>query len=330
MNLKDFLDTKSVHITAILALVVGLLIGVGAMYIYQNQYKKTIAEPLSPQAAAQKAIDFINKNMLKEGVSASLIDVVEKSGLYKIKFQIENQKFESYVSKDGELLFVQGVNMGKEEKTRSEGYSKRDVPDVKLFVMSYCPFGLQAQKALLPAYNLLKDKANIGIYFVNYAMHGKKEIDENLRQYCIQKDQKEKYSEYLSCFVKEGDFEKCLSYAGIDQDKLSDCISAADKKYKITQSYNDKSTWLNGRFPPFAVHDDLNKKYGVQGSPTLVINDRIASVSSRSPEAFKEAICNAFNTPPQECSQKLSDKVALPGFGGGEDENSSSGEGCKK
>lgn len=327
MNFKEFLKNQPSYIVAVIAIILGLVVGAGAVYFYESEHLQSNAN-LSPRLAAQKAIDFINENMLKEGVSASLIDVVEKSGLYKIKFEIENQEFESYVSKDGELLFVQGVNMGEMKTNQPGNATKRDIPDVKLFVMSYCPFGIQAQKALLPAYDLLKDKANIGIYFVNYAMHGRKEIDENLRQYCIQKEQSEKYTDYLSCFTKEGDSNKCLSRAEIDQGRLSACVSNTDKQYKITQSYNDKSTWLGGRFPLFAVYDDLNKKYGVHGSPTLVINDRIVSLSSRSPEAFKKAICEAFNSPPEECSRTLSDTVASPGFGGGG--SSSSGGACGK
>jgi hypothetical protein len=170
------------------------------------------------------------------------------------------------------------------------------------------------EKAYLPVYNLLKDKADMGVYFVDYIMHEKKEIDENLRQYCIQKEQREKYYAYLSCFVKDGNFEKCLSEAGIDKDKMNSCISQTDQTYKITQSYNDKSTWLNGNFPKFDIYTDLNEKYGVQGSPTVVINDAVANVE-RSPEKFKEVVCQAFNTPPVECSQKLPEEATSPGFG---------------
>ncbi|MCD6550515.1 hypothetical protein J7K24_03145 [bacterium] len=331
MNFKDFFSNKPPYVVAIIAIVIGLIAGGTGVYLYLSQNQGSNTSALSPQVAAQKAIDFINKNMLREGVKASLIDVVEQSGLYKIKFKIENQEFESYVSRDGQLLFVQGVKIEEEQQAsaanqNSQPAEKRDTPDIKLFVMSYCPFGLQAEKAFLPVYDLLKGKANMGIYFVNYAMHGKKEIDENLRQYCIQKEQNEKYAKYLACFVKEGNYQECLSQAGVDVAKLSTCVSAADNQYKITEKYNDKSTWLSGRFPLFGIHDDLNEQYGVQGSPTLVINDKIVSVGSRSPEAFKKVICDAFNNPPEECSQTLSDKVASPGFGGGE--GSSSGGGC--
>ena len=35
--------------------------------------------------------------------------------------------------------------------------TKSDRPKVELFVMSYCPYGLQMEKAYLPAWNLLKN-----------------------------------------------------------------------------------------------------------------------------------------------------------------------------
>jgi len=158
-------------------------------------------------------------------------------------------------------------------------------------------------------------------------MHEKQEIDENLRQYCIQKEEKEKYANYLSCFVISGDSEKCFSQAGIDKTKLENCISVTDKEYNIYALYNDKSTWLNGNFPKFDVHTDLNEKYGVRGSPTTVINDKVVEVSPRSPEKFKETICQAFTSQPEECSQVLSGEVPSPGIGGGT--GSASGGQCK-
>jgi hypothetical protein len=179
----------------------------------------------------------------------------------------------------------------------------------------------------LPVYELLKNKAEMGVYFVDYIMHEKQEIDENLRQYCIQKEEKEKYGDYLSCFVKDGDFEKCLSETNIDREKMGNCISETDKEFNVIALYNDKNAWLNGQFPKFNVHNDLNEQYGVGGSPTIVINDTVVDVSPRSPEKFKEIICQAFNSPPEECSQTLSSDSPTSGFGIGTESSGSSG-GC--
>ena len=315
-----------------LILLVGAIIIAGVIVAGTFLYKCRGEEGLTPQAAADKAINYINENLLQEGFTASLVSVAEENGVYKFHLKVGENEFDSYVTKDGKLLFV-NPPIDLEEKPISQAeneakeVSKRDIPDIKLFVMSYCPFGLQAQKMFLPVYNLLKDKAEMGVYFVNYIMHGKEEIDENLRQHCIQEEQKEKYYNYLACFVQDGDFEKCLTEAEIDKTKLAACISSTDSQHSITELYNNQNTWLNGQYPRFDVQTDLNEKYGVRGSPTIVINDTVVNIITRSPEEFKKIICQAFIAEPEECSQNLSSDIPSAGFGGGT--ASSSGGGCQ-
>ncbi len=292
---------------------IGLILIVGVfLYFGQN------SSNLSPDQAADKAINYLNNNILPVGVIASLIDIVEEGEVYKIRIEVEGAEYQSYVSKDGKYLFPDGydLDVGIEYQQQShQDVSKQERPDVKLFVMSYCPYGLQTQKMYLPVYDLLADKADMGVYFVNYIMHEKIEIDENLTQYCIQKEQIEEYDEYLSCFVKDDDSEGCLLKADIDQNKLGVCVESTDQEFNIYAQYQDKDTWLNGRYPKFDVHAVLNQQYGIKGSPTIVINDKITDVSSRSPEAFKQAICEAFISQPEECSQVLSNVAYISGFG---------------
>jgi hypothetical protein len=103
-------------------------------------------------------------------------------------------------------------------------------------------------------------------------MHGKKEIDENNLQYCIQKEEPTKYNVYLTCFLEAGNSQSCQAKAKLDINKINKCIENVKSEFKTEEDFNNKSTWLSGRFPMYRVHDELNKKYGVQGSPTLVIN----------------------------------------------------------
>lgn len=317
-----------------LAIVIAGLLVAGAL-VYINQ-GKTQKEALTSQQVGEKVINYINanKDTVAGGLTASLVSIAEEGEIYKIKLKIGEQEYDSYVTKDGKFLFPQAYDLSATSSPSQTGENnetaevpKRDTPDVKLFVMSYCPYGLQAQKMFLPVYELLKNKAEIGVYFVNYIMHEKQEIDENLRQYCIQKEQKEKYYNYLSCFVKEGKFNDCLSQAQIDTTKMGNCISETDKEFNVTALYNDKSTWLNGQFPKFNVNADLNEQYGVGGSPTIVVNDAVVDVSPRSPEKFKEIICQSFNSPPEECSQTLSNDAPAAGLGTGTGSSDSSG-GC--
>jgi len=191
---------------------------------------------------------------------------------------------------------------------------KSDKPEVELFVMSYCPYGLQMQKAYYPVLELLGKSANFEVKFVDYIMHDKVEIDENTRQYCIQKEQSAKYLAYIKCFTAKDDYKGCLKEAEINENQVNKCVASADKEFGIAAKYEDQSSWLSGVYPIYPVHSDLNEKYGVAGSPTLVINGNQVDVS-RSPEAVKQAVCAAFNNPPSECDTQLSTQSASPSFG---------------
>ncbi|MFA5055534.1 MAG: hypothetical protein WC562_05095 [Dehalococcoidia bacterium] len=284
-----------------------------AYAVFQAAYTLSNPSELSAQDAANKAVSYINSH---GGAGVELIDVAEESGLYKIHIRIGQSEGDLFVSKDGRILFQQAIYMdGSSNTTPTPAIEipKSDRPDVKIFVMSYCPYSTQVEKMMLPVYDLLKDEIDIGIYFVDYAMHGKQELDENLRQYCIQNENQSQYFDYLSCFVQSGDPDACIAAAGIDADSLTSCIAAADATYNVTGQFNDQSTWVHGD-PVFDIHHDLCELYGVTGSPTIIINGVKVSVNPRSPENFKQIICSAFNTPPQECDQTLSTTVPSSGF----------------
>lgn len=318
---------QKIKVLIIVLVVLVISLG-GALGFYYQKSCPQRENFLSSAEAGKRVVDFVNEKFFNGDKSkAKLENVIDKNSVYEVVMKIGNNNYNSYITKDGKFFFPEGYEV-PQNISSINAIPKSDKPDVKLFVMSYCPFGLQAEKAFLPVYDLLKDEASMGIYFVDYAMHGKKEVEENLRQYCIESDQSSKYGDYLECFVKSGDSEACLKSAGIDKEKLSDCISKTDEKYHIMADYNDKSKWISGRYPPFIIHRDLNDKYNVQGSPTLVINDKVVQLSSRSPEVMKETICKAFNNPPSDCFQKLSESVPLPGIGGGESDNNSQGV-CK-
>lgn len=281
---------------------------------------------VSADKLAGQTVEFINQYLMQAGSTASLIksDCNQKVSLCKFTINVGGSEFDSYVSSDGQILFPDAIEIEKFKEQKLATIDNRQIslenlpkvakPEVGLFVMSYCPYGLQAQKALLPVMDLLKDKADIKIHFVNYIMHEKKEIDENLRQYCIQKQEPDKYQPYLNCFVAAGEFEKCLTEAKINKTKINSCVSQTDKEYKISAGYEDKTTWLNGTYPHFDVEIDLNQQYGVQGSPTVVINGQVVS-PNRTPQDYKEAICLGFEIMPNECAQELSTQSLIPGFG---------------
>ncbi len=280
---------------------------------------------LSKDEAAANTIKFINEQLLKGQAIAELTSIEEKDGLYNIKLRVNGQEVNSYVTSDGKLFFPTAIPLTETAAALSASNTptptpapsslpKSDKPKVELFVMSHCPYGTQAEKGLLPVIGLLKNKADFDIKFMYYAMHGKKEVDEQLNQVCIKNEQKDKFYEYLKCFLKDGNGAKCLTEAKVDIAKLTACVKKLDKEYGVSVKLNDQSTWLSGQFPLFDVYKADNTKYNVGGSPTLIINGREAS-SGRSPAAYLAAVCGAFNTAPTECQQQLGTQQYAAGFG---------------
>ncbi len=298
--------------------ILGILLVIMLAFSLINKPAST--ESLSKEEASQKALNFINSNLLSEGQSAELKEVVEEGDLYKITLSIEGKEFDSYITKDAEMLFPSALDLTVEvepaEKTKPQvaDVPKTAKPEVELFVMSHCPYGTQMEKGILPVVETLGDKIDFKVKFVYYAMHGQTELNEELVQYCIQKEQEDKYLAYLSCFLKEGDTQACLSDVGIDTGMLETCIAATDAEYKVMEQYNDQSTWLSGRYPKFDVFLEDNQKYGVGGSPQLVVNGKGIG-SARDPASLLSTICAAFEEAPEECNTELSSVTPSPGFG---------------
>ena len=290
---------------------------------------------LPPQQAQKLAKAFISQKFFegKEGLEVTNIERQGEIYQFQLKPPDQERTFNSYISKDGRFVFPEGYKTeevrtevlgtkSQENSSEEEGITKSDRPQIELFVMSFCPYGTQAEKGLLPVVKLLKNKIDFHLRFVDYAMHGKEELDEQLKEYCLIQKEPEKLFEYLECFLKsENKGEVCLDEIQANRNQLNTCIRETDEEFKITANYNDKSTW-KGQYPLFSIHKDLNEKYGVGGSPALVINGKEAQ-SSRNPAAYLKTICSYFEKQPAECEEKLSETTPQPGFGTATSDNAS-------
>ncbi len=281
---------------------------------------------LSPDEARAKALNFINTTLVS-GTTAEITEVTDYSdSLYKLKVKVGTSDIESYITKDGLTFFPQampidgsatadaGATPAAQAPVAAADIPKEDTPKVEVFVMSHCPYGTQIEKGLVPVMETLGKKADIQIKYVNYLMHGLVEKDDNMKQYCIGQEEPTKYTAYLKCFLQAGNSDSCITSTGLNSGKISSCVKELDSKYKITESFNDKTKWANGSFPPFPVQEADNQKYGVQGSPTFIINGKTVE-TDRSPAGLLATVCAGFKDKPKECDAKLDTATPGPGFG---------------
>ncbi|MEM7821828.1 MAG: hypothetical protein QXX38_03405 [Candidatus Aenigmatarchaeota archaeon] len=281
-----------------------LILAIVLVVVYLKGFPTTGFAVLTSQQAANKAIDYINKNLVQTG-TASLVSVEEMSGVYKVITSYQGQQIPVYVTKDGLYLFVsQPINMAQEitkTTTQPQQVPKTDKPTVELYVMSFCPYGNRAENTMLPVYNLLKDKVDWKIYYIVSvsdstvsSLHGQPEVDENEREACVLSeyglDKWWNFTVYVNnnCGSSGDCWEKAANQAGIDVNKIKDCVSKKGLELmKESESATDKA--------------------GATGSPTLIINGVKSNAVYQygNSEAYKQAICEAFKSPPEECSKVL-------------------------
>lgn len=321
-------NEKTTKITSVVLVIALILI---ALISFSGKKIKTIGET----EAKEVATTFINTYLMDSGSKASITDVAEEYGLYKLEVDILSGKVESYLTKDGKLFFPQAINieeMNSQEKNdvaaspKTEVTNKTDKPVVELFVMSHCPYGTQMEKGILPVVRALGDSIDFRLMFNDYAMHAEPELTEQMNQYCLMNEQSSLYYDYLECFLVAGDSKTCLAEVKADTKALNSCFDKLEKENKIIANFKNK-VGFQGNYPSFNLFTEENNKYNVGGSPTLVINEESIS-SSRDSNSLLYTICSAFVTPPDACfSAVLPSAAPAPGFGTGT-ANSSSDASC--
>ena len=122
-------ENKSKNLIPVAIVIAALLIAGAIIYIYQGKGKEKISGLLSPQQAAEKAINYINQNLVQGGVTASLINVTEENGIYKFHLKIGENEYDSYVTKNGKLLFIQGIDLEKPLKKVEEPKGEPTIGD---------------------------------------------------------------------------------------------------------------------------------------------------------------------------------------------------------
>ena len=276
---------------------------------------------LSPNKAGEEAKRFISENILKNK-DIKVNDIKDGGTVFSFQIEVPDQgTFTSYITKDGRFVFPSGYDLEKmkaEEQVQGESQSspaaeipQSDKPTALLFIMSFCPYGNQAEEGIAPATALLKDRLTVEPHYViysNYAsgypdycldkenkycsMHGIGEVNQDVRELCVYKYQPEKYWQFIQQINKDCTAEnvdtcwtKSAKTTGVNTTKISQCQKS--EAYSL-----------------LAKEVELNKKYNVKGSPDLLVNETQYQ-GSRSPEDYKNALCSAFNTEPKECSTVL-------------------------
>jgi hypothetical protein len=184
--------------------------------------------------------------------------------------------------------------------------AKTDKPKVELYVMSYCPYGNQAEQGIYPVIKAFNNSFDFEpVYIISgsagnwRSLHGASELNQDVREKIIYKLYgAQVWNEYVynadtKCTLNTID--TCWKDAAQNLSMIN--ISAIEAQY-------------NSSFDAIAQAEaDKTGSNSISGSPTTLINGAKYS-GGRTADAFKAGICSAFNTEPSACSQTFSTAAA--------------------
>jgi len=136
---------------------------------------------LSVDEAKAKAEDFINNNLMGDGQKATVTEVIEENGLYKVMVNTGGaQDIQSFMSKDGKTFFPQALDV---EEINNQTNNNQEAPvaiavpaidendhvkgnkDAKVSVIEYsdfeCPFCLRHNKDMDKIFTEYKDSIKV-------------------------------------------------------------------------------------------------------------------------------------------------------------------------
>ena len=319
----------------LLVLVIGFGLGfVGGRFSEADHLLK--GKVLDKQVVADKVKAFIKDNFLSKTDKIEIPDIQEENNLYVLKTKINGQEQNFYVTKDGALFFPQMLDLNP---PADRSFPKTDKPSVDLYVMSFCPYGNNAEDQMKPVIDALGDKINFHLHYIIYSnyqgedycltedmkycsMHTASEVKEDIRELCVAKYQPDKLWDFVlkvntdtNATKVEKDWEGIAEKVGLDVDKVKTC-----QKEEGTKLLDQEMALTNKTYPvekPRA-HRASSGHYQtaikIQGSPTLVINGMIYD-GKTSVADYQEAICSAFNNPPAACQKALGEAKNNPSSG---------------
>jgi 2-hydroxychromene-2-carboxylate isomerase len=186
------------------------------------------------------------------------------------------------------------------EQCKNTMACRKETPGtLDVFVMSQCPYGVQALNAMD---EVLKNFKGTDLKFnVNYiangsakagfqSLHGQGEVDEDIRELCVMKKygKDAKYMDYVLCrnkSIRDGNWEPCATN-GIDAKAIKACAESDEGKKLLEENLATANalgigaspTWLaNGKFKFSGIDAETIRKNLCAHNPTLKGCDKALS-----------------------------------------------------
>ena len=143
-------------------------------------------------------------------------------------------------------------------------------PTLELFVMSYCPYCVQAENKLIPIVKKFGGKIDFKLQFIAQekeepsaqditpfiSLHGYPEVAENIRQLLIAQEYPDRYLDYILCRGKKLDknWEACARKLDINVNKIQELFDSPEAEQLFRENIKRAAA------------------LGIRASPTILVD----------------------------------------------------------
>jgi hypothetical protein len=279
---------------------------IGAMNRFYTLVEQPVKLTVNNAKVGPEGLIEVNVSNAGDNSTAILYFTKTYKFVSSAPLDIVNYTAEAEVQIEAEKAAAAATNSTSNTTAPAATIAKTDKPKVELYVMSYCPYGNQAEQGI---YQVIKSFNNTfdfePVYIISgsagnwRSLHGASELNQDIREKII-------YNLYgaqvWNEYVNNANTQCTLNTIDACWKDAAQNISAINITEVEAQYASSLDTIAAGE----AAKSNANK---VTGSPTVLINGGKYS-GGRTADAFKTGICGAFNTQPAECSQNLSTGTA--------------------
>ena len=156
------------------------------------------------------------------------------------------------------------------EELLASRVSRMGKPTLELFVMSYCPYGVQAEEKIIPIVKQFGDAIDFKLQFIAQeketvslqevtpfmSLHGYPEVAENIRQLLIAREYPDKYLDYILCRGKKlnESWEACARKLDIDVEKIQKLFDSPEAEQLFRENIKRAA------------------ELGIRASPTILVD----------------------------------------------------------
>ena len=186
--------------------------------------------------------------------------------------------------------------------SKMENKARAGKIDFDIYVMSQCPYGIQAESMVMKSMDGFEDYINFNVEYIASlnadgsfnSLHGESEVEGNIYQLCVKKYNPENFWPYLECQNKnyqdlKSSFESCANQVGIGFETIKNCAGGEEGTELLKIS--------------LAKAQELN----VSGSPTFYLKGE-KYTGPRTEIAIQRELCKVLENKPSKCKKLPQDK----------------------